>query len=605
MNAQIVTIESLFQEQISYRIPQFQRPYAWEEKVQWGPLWEDVRSVADRFLKKDRRPHFMGAIVLQLQESNTGEVAKRLVIDGQQRLTTLQLLIKATEQVFQSQDDTVRATRLSKLTTNLESHWSGDNSNETKIRQSNSDDRGAFRAAITNHHSTNRFESLAISKSHEYFEEAVKDWMNIKPEDRKARADALEEALTKDLQIAVIDLDPDEKPHLIFATLNGRAAILTQSDLIKNTVMYEADVTDDPDKAKELWGMFEDRWWREEVDKTPHIERFLYFWMIMRTKRAVPVDRFATNFQDYVETKNREIGERSIWIVAEDIRRAAGIYKEIEEARISEIQTSLERLKVMKLGVVTPLLLWLYTSEVSPEQRRRSAEALESCLVRQMLCGYSSNNLNNIVIAILNFLEDPSRMESFLKLFPHHEMTNHDFANPSDIIVTGFDLHKQWASDQELFDCLTSQPMRGAVPRRKMVLEAVEMYLRGDKAEPILDTAKLTVEHVMPQKWQKNWTPPPGEDEIDASNERDRVIKFIGNLTLVTGRLNSNLKDNPWDQKRKTLDNHSGLFLNKQMLSDAPDVWDEASIKIRSSDLAKIIMQIWLSAETFNARWHS
>ena len=57
----------------------------------------------------------------------------------------------------------------------------------------------------------------------------------------------------------------------------------------------------------------------------------------------------------------------------------------------------------MKLGVVTPLLLWLYTSEVSPEQRRRSAEALESCLVRQMLCGYSSNNLNNIVIAILNF----------------------------------------------------------------------------------------------------------------------------------------------------------------------------------------------------------
>ena len=52
MNAQIVTIESLFQEQISYRIPQFQRPYAWEEKVQWGPLWEDVRSVADRFLKK-------------------------------------------------------------------------------------------------------------------------------------------------------------------------------------------------------------------------------------------------------------------------------------------------------------------------------------------------------------------------------------------------------------------------------------------------------------------------------------------------------------------------------------------------------------------------
>ena len=130
MNADIVNIEGLFQEQISYRIPQFQRPYAWGEEIQWKPLWDDVRSVAERFLNKKMRPHFMGAIVLQLQQSNTGEVTKRLVIDGQQRLTTLQLLIKATEQVFQSQDDTTRATRLSKLTTNLESHWGGDNTNE-------------------------------------------------------------------------------------------------------------------------------------------------------------------------------------------------------------------------------------------------------------------------------------------------------------------------------------------------------------------------------------------------------------------------------------------------------------------------------------------
>ena len=601
MNAQIVTVEGVFQEQISYRIPQFQRPYAWGEKIQWQPLWEDVCSVAERFLDRKgndkMRPHFMGAIVLQLQQSNTGEVTKRLVIDGQQRLTTLQLLIKATEQVFQSQDDTPRATRLSKLTTNQESHWGEDNSNETKIRQSNSDDRAAFRAAITGRHSLNRYESLAISKAHEYFEIAVKDWLNIKPEDRKARADALEEALTKYLQIAVVDLDPEEKPHIIFETLNARGEPLTQSDLIKNTVMYEADVTDDPQKAKELWGMFEDQWWREEVDKNPHIERFLYFWMIMQTKRAVPVDRFAPKFQDYVEAKNREIGKSSIWIVAEDIRRAAGIYKDIEETRIPEIKISLERLKVMKLGVVTPLLLWLYTSEVSQEQRRRSVEALESCLVRQILCGYSSNNLNNVVVATLNFLEDPSKLELILKSLD--KMTNHNFADPTDIIVASFDLTGQWANDQELFDCLTSQPMRGAVPRKKMVFEAVEMYLRGDKAEPLLDTAKLTVEHVMPEKWQQNWALPPDQDEIEAINNRDKAIKFIGNLTLVTGKLNSKLKNNPWDEKQKTLDNHSSLFLNKQLLKDAPAVWDEAAIEKRSSDLAQIIMKIFPSAATF------
>ncbi len=178
-------------------------------------------------------------------------------------------------------------------------------------------------------------------------------------------------------------------------------------------------------------------------------------------------------------------------------------------------------------------------------------------------------------------------------------MTNHDFANPTDIIVASFDLTGQWANDQELFDCLTSQSMRGAVPRKKMVLEAVEMYLRGDKAEPLLDTAKLTVEHVMPEKWQQNWVLPPDQDEIEAINNRDKAIKFIGNLTLVTGKLNSKLKNNPWDEKQKTLDNHSSLFLNKQLLSDAPDVWEEAAIEARSSELAKIIMKIFPSAETF------
>ena len=109
---------------------------------------------------------------------------------------------------------------------------------------------------------------------------------------------------------------------------------------------------------------------------------------------------------------------------------------------------------------------------------------MESCLVRMILCGLSSNNLNNVVVTILNFLEDPSKLESILKFFPHLEMTNHDFADPSDIIVKGLGITNQWVNDRELYDCLTSQPKRGAAHRKKMVLEAVETYLRGDKAEP-------------------------------------------------------------------------------------------------------------------------
>ena len=594
MNAEIVNIEDLFQEQVSYRIPQFQRPYAWGPERQWEPLWRDVHGVAERFLdKEEMRPHFMGAIVLQLQQSNTGEVTKRLVIDGQQRLTTLQLVIKATEQVFQSQDDTVRAARLSRLTTNQDNYWGGDHTNETKIRQCNSYDQRAFHAVITDHHSSNQ--SVAISEAYKYFEGVVKDWLLGKSE-YKARADALVEAITQYLQIAVIDLDQDEKPHVIFETLNARAAQLTQSDLIKNTIMYEAGVIDDDKKAKELWGMFEHKWWQGETayasSKEIHIDRFLRYWMIIREQREFPMASVAWYFRRYVERKKEETDDkRTIEIIAEDIRRVARVYQNIEEIHIPKIEIFLKRMKAMKMGVVTPLLLWLFTSEVSEEQRLRSVKALESCLVRYALCGIDSQGLNHIVTLILHMLERPEMLKA--------SKIDYDVAaDASAIIVTCLQRFTKWPNDREVCEYLTTQPMRGAVARKKMVLEAVEMYLRGDYAEPILDTAKLTVEHVMPVKWHQHWALPPDKDETEAIDDREQAIKLIGNLTLVTGKLNGRLKNNSWDEKRKTLGNHSSLFLNNQLLSDAPGVWDEAAIEKRSSDLANILIEIFPSAET-------
>ena len=103
-----------------------------------------------------------------------------------------------------------------------------------------------------------------------YFKTEVGKWLNGDPGNKSARAEALEDTLTKRLLIAAIDLDAEEKPHIIFETLNARAERLKESDLIKNTVMYEADVIDDV--ARELWGMF-DGWRkdsRQEVGEAAH-----------------------------------------------------------------------------------------------------------------------------------------------------------------------------------------------------------------------------------------------------------------------------------------------------------------------------------------------
>lgn len=154
MEAEIVDLQTLFGKPVSYRIPQFQRPYAWKKGEQWVPLWDDVRNLADGWLRRQQnaklRPHFMGAIVLQRQNNANSEVEKRIVVDGQQRLTTLQLLIRAAQEVFTGLNDSERATRLRRLTFNEESYRAENNDNETKIRQSNSNDKYAFQGVIRN-----------------------------------------------------------------------------------------------------------------------------------------------------------------------------------------------------------------------------------------------------------------------------------------------------------------------------------------------------------------------------------------------------------------------------------------------------------------------
>ena len=512
---------------------------------------------------------------------------KRLVIDGQQRLTTLQLLIKATEQAYQRQDDNLRVQRLQGLTANQKSHWGQDVDNQTKIRQSNSHDQMAFQDVIRDQYNDNQRQASAISDAYGYFRAEVAKWLDEQPENRTERADALEETLTKHLKIAVIDLDEDQKPHIIFETLNDRRESLTQADLIKNTVMYEAKVVDDALKARELWGMFDaDEWWRKNSPddklKRSHVDKFLYYWIVMRTLRDVSPKRVASEFREYLKEKIHE--QSTVETITKEIKRAGKIYQHMEKNSLSEIEIFLKRVKAIELRVVTPLILWLFTSEVPPEQRKRSIWVLESYVVRRMLCGLTLN-LNKVFINLLERLNRDDSINADSTIID-------DLSSKADSYV--------WPNDQMLRKNLLVRPMKGPT-RIKMVLEAIEMNLRTDKSEQVGRTDELTVEHIMPQDWEASWPRPEStstrnEDEVESRNQ---YIRTIGNLTLITGKLNSDLSNRTWFEKREKLYKHSSLFLNKTLLDDAPDVWDEDAITERSKYLAEIICQIWPSADRF------
>ena len=589
MDAKIMGLDDLFCDfPVSYRIPQFQRPYAWDSE-QWEALWGDVRKIADRIVSPrasdEILPHFMGAIVLQEAEAPFGEATRVLVVDGQQRLTTLQLLLKAMQNAFQSSmSDTSQADGLDKFLLNDSSRAGADLLNETKIRQSNSLDQREFQEVIRGQLDEHR-PPRSVAKACDYFHKEIIRWLNIDVAGLQVRADALCNAAIDYLKVATITLDPGEKPHFIFEILNARGESLKEADHIKNTVMYEADVIDDAHKARQLWGLFEDDWWRREDgrgrDKHPNIDRFLNHWVITRVGDVVRMNRTATEFRSYLDAERPNVEQ-----VAERLREAGEIYRKIAENRQPGIEQFAQRIKTMEIGVIMPPLLWLYTHEVSEEERLRGIKALESYLVRRMLCNISSQGLNRLFIELVKSLEANK-------------------GDHSDIVIIDF-LRNQsvqnriWPTDLRVTDYLTSRPMAGTAARRKMVFEAIEAHIRPAMTEPLGSTANLTIEHLMPQGWKAgDWPLLKGvTNSPDAEAYRDGLINLIGNLTLASKELNSSMSNRSWENKQKALRSYSSMFLNKGVLDDARDTWDEKAIEERSRALTQAVIQIWPYADS-------
>ncbi|MCY4580746.1 MAG: DUF262 domain-containing protein [Chloroflexi bacterium] len=593
MDAKILNLQSLFGDQVSYQIPQFQRPYAWKEEGQWFPLWEDIRNLAERHIAAGGqgkvKPHFMGAIVLQHRPSAIGEVSKWLVVDGQQRLTTLQLLIKAVQLVFQQSNDDARFERMRDLTENSESHLAADSDNQTKIRQSNTNDQRAFQDAIRVTFLDEQGDYWPITKAFRYFKRKAECWLSKAktPEDRMRWSDALEEAFAKSLLIAVIDLDEEEEPHIIFETLNARGEVLRQSDLVKNTVMYEADVVDHADKARQLWGMFDlDQWWRKGTSESRldriELDRLLNHWMIATRRTSVAPDRTASDFRVYLDS----VADSDIERVASRIRKSGLVYKDALSFNDPDsfVQGMLRRL-IGDMGIITimPVILYLKDAQIPEKRYRRCIQILESYLVRRMLYGNITQGLMNLLISLLEKMHQdrPTDYEETMAKFFHSQT--------SDSLV--------WPTDGMLFTRLTdSRLRRGTIQRRKMVLVEIERSLRSDLTESLGDVKNLTIEHIMPRQWDSNWPLPYSASPEDRERREDRV-HFLGNMTLVTGKLNSTLSNASWQEKKETLGKHSLLRLNQGPLSQTE--WNEGTIERRGQDLASSIIDIWKPADYF------
>ena len=588
MHTDILTPKDLFQKEVRYTIPPFQRPYVWSQDDQWEPLWEDVRNVAETYLEELERsgnngveaeqktsPHFLGAVVLKQVPTAAKDIDQREVIDGQQRVTTLQLLLDAIQQICEESDQPYlkrAARRLAKLVTNDEELIGDDELHIFKLWPTRGD-REAFRHAMDNGLAVDDFEESLIVQAHEFFQLQVRKWLDDATGPIEPKIDALEAAGTSMLQMVVIDLSPQDDPNLIFETLNARGTPLEQSDLIKNFVLSR-----ERERQGDIWGNLDDGWWRREVRQgrlfRPRLDMLLNYWLAMRTGSEVSPSRVFDVFRNYVDGQE-------VHAVMSGVKQDLVNYRDFESTRgrSPEEKSFYYHVDIMQARVITPVLLLLLSAEIGT--RIRAFSALESFLVRRMVCRQTTKDYNRLVLELASRLRESGLDKA--------DAVTAEFLKEQKAYA------REWPSDEAVADALGSSPLYRLLTRGRLrlVLEGVERRLRSSgKAEQPAVPTNLTIEHLMPVGWrQEEWPLPEGVATDAATYQRNTLIHSIGNLTLATQKLNSSMSNDAWTSKRDELQEHSVLLLNNELLSQPS--WSEEIIRFRNRQMAKLVSERW------------
>lgn len=609
MKSENPTLKKLFEGEKVYCVPLYQRLYVWNEADQWAPLWEDIIGIAGDLAETPSvTPHFFGAIVLKIDGITPEESSVWRVIDGQQRLTTMQLVIAAVAHELAScQEDSKAAAQLRDLVENPDHAWP---ERRYKMRH-DGNDRAPFTEVMGAQGDEEKVRETArrlddtvasgqpggaMAKCYLYFRNAARRWLQSAPDDNAA--ERLADTLRMKVQTVAIYLEPDEPEHVIFETLNARGAALTEWDKIRNYLFYRVPQHEDDavrvrKKENVLFHRlsdFDEDWWREESgtgqDRRPRTDRFVDYWLESKIEVAVGASRVFREFRARAERLDQEGLDSWIESLADDAKH----YREFESGIEHPNQDSMEvifheRRRWIGIGSVWPFLFALRRKQLDREQLLSVLSALESWWVRRWIRGHQGHSY-------------PDRTLDLLRAMSKTE----DAADVPRVVVDRLAASKEaggrWPGDAELKKAVVENWLSNRLCR--LVLEAVERRLTSQMAEK--DPPKdVQIEHIMPVAWKPDaW--PIGKDTPEARDERDEWIQTLGNLTLVHRKLNPAMGNGPWEMKCKAIEKNSNLFLNQKLLEQARKGWDEKAIRKRGKWMAKRVCEIWPDSDVLKQR---
>lgn len=469
-------------------IPLFQRPYVWREEDQWEPLWQDVKRVAELRVGEPhlRVQHFMGAVVLQAHEAGSNNFTAWNVIDGQQRLTTLQLMTDAASAVFAQAGMARLSNQLEWLTHNSRDYVP-DGESRLKIRHRNNDHDGFDEVMMAEppvDYSALRHADSRIVQAHQFFTTSVTQWLGSPDaEDFAIKSEQLAHVLREDLQLVTIELLASENSQEIFETLNARGTPLTAADLVRNFVFQriEAEGGDTKKAYKEDWP-FETKFWSKELSVGRSLvsrsSLFLNQWLVSRTGEEIGTPSTFNRFKAYVELESGRKVTDLLPILKEQARQ----YEAWTEAanrpggNLTAVEMSVYRMQASGVELLKPLLIWLHDPgrPLPAAVIRAVINSAESWVVRRQLLRLPGSDLGRIVADVIKAHQNA----------PASEIAERVSAHLARLNVTS----TYWPGDDEVRSVLTREPAYRRYPRARLrsFLEAIEDQLRGETGQPQL-----------------------------------------------------------------------------------------------------------------------
>lgn len=536
-------------------IPIYQRTYSWEEP-ECLQMWNDIIRTGER---DDISAHFIGSIVyIEKGLYHISSQTPLLVIDGQQRLTTISLILEAlAEQLHEVEPVegfSAKKIRHYYLLNPLESE---DKGYKLILTQTDKDSL----LALMQQKSLPKEHSLRIKENYEFFKEKIiglkGNWVSL--------CKGLEKLIIVDISL---NRDQDN-PQLIFESMNSTGRELSQADLIRNYVLMGLE----PDHQTSL---YRDHWRPMEVEfgqeaYSEHFDKFMRHYLTIKTGDIPNIQKVYESFKIY--SRQKEVAENGVDALVADIHKFAVYYCKfaLGHEKDPKLADAFQDIRELKVDTSYPFLLTIYedfkNNILSTSEFLSIARLIESYVFRRAICGIPTNSLNKTFVAVIKEIRKEQYLESiqaYFLLLPSYRRypSNNDFSNDMQ--------------ERDLYN----------FPRRSYWLRRLENHGRKERVQ----VNEYTIEHILPQNenlslaWQNSLGP-------DWKKIQEKWLHSLGNLTL-TG-YNSEYSDRSFPEKRDMQGGFkdSPLHLNSGLGN--VEVWNQQAIKERASKLALLATKVW------------